>query len=154
MNGRALNLLILVAALALLGGLGVRWLQQSDQQVRGAPDHAPVESLAPSKPMDTFKAASENRREVVTEKGARVVFKGGDDEESGTATAVGASPAPLNTLPPSELVSTDVANYTRRNGLDVLVLRDGSELMVNDYVYRQLPESIRYRLNYQRGTGE
>ena len=147
MNGRTLNLLIVGAALLLAAGLGVRLL--------GGPGaNGQADTAAPASPGATETTGSATQTgpddlEIVTETGARVVFEGAGEEDE-AASVDDPAAVPLNTLPPAELALTDVVSYERENGMDVLVLRDGSELLVTDFVYEKLPESIRFRLEYQR----
>ena len=148
MNGRTLNLLIVGAALLLAAGLGVRLL--------GGPGaNGQADTAAPPSPGATETTGSGANQtepddlEIVTETGARVVFEGAGEEDE-AASVDDPAAVPLNTLPPAELALTDVVSYERENGMDVLVLRDGSELLVTDFVYEKLPESIRFRLEYQR----
>ncbi|HGY10640.1 MAG TPA: hypothetical protein ENK37_11425 [Oceanithermus profundus] len=96
-------------------------------------------------------SVEESGRAEVTPSGAVVVFEGEQEEGEDEPLEDPALAEPLSSKPPSELALTDVKNYTTKNGLTVLVLQDGSELIVNDYVYKQLPESIRFRLEYRRG---
>ncbi|WP_456415109.1 hypothetical protein [Oceanithermus profundus] len=143
MNGRTLNLLIAVLALLLVAGLVLKLRERP--QPAAAPAEPPAAATA-AEATDPDPAG----RTIVTEQGATIVLEGSLASEAQDAPK--AEPAaPLNTLPPSELALTDVKEYASENGLTVLVLRDGSKLLVNDFVYEQLPESIRFRLDYQRG---
>jgi len=140
MSGKALNLTIVLVALLLVAGLAFKLRNGS----------TPAAAATPS-PTRQNDATDVQKRTLTTESGATIVLEGSlaTAEDADGAGEIPA--APLNTLPPSELALTDVKNYATENGLPVLVLRDGSKLLVNDFVYEQLPESIRFRLEYQRG---
>ncbi|WP_456446458.1 hypothetical protein [Oceanithermus sp.] len=145
MNGRTLNLLIVVLALVLVAGLVLKLRERA--QPATAPAAPPAAATGVEAP------DSGPGRTMVNEQGATIVLEGSLAAEAQDAPK--AEPvAPLNTRPPSELALTDVKEYASENGLTVLVLRDGSKLLVNDFVYEQLPESIRFRLDYQRGEGQ
>lgn len=137
MNSRVLNLAIVAAALLLALGLFFK-LHSS----------APVASSPSAPAAATVNAAG--GKTLTTARGARVRFEGSLAGDETAPANDEPSTAPLNTLPPSELALTDVKEYKSENGLTVLVLRDGSKLIVNDFVYQHLPESIRFRLDYQR----
>ncbi|GEM88710.1 hypothetical protein [Oceanithermus desulfurans] len=145
MNGRALNLLIVALALVLVAGLALK--------LRTRPQPAAAPAASPASASGAAATDAGPGRTLITEQGATVVLEGSlaSEETQGAPTAEPV--APLNTLPPSQLALTDVKEYASENGLTVLVLRDGSKLLVNDFVYEQLPESIRFRLDYQRGEG-
>ncbi|WP_287417961.1 hypothetical protein [Oceanithermus sp.] len=144
MNGRTLNLLIVALALVLVAGLVLK--------LRARPQPAAAPAASPATASDSAATDAGAGRTLVTEQGATIVLEGSLASE--TEDAPTSEPAaPLNTLPPSQLALTDVKEYASENGLTVLVLRDGSKLLVNDFVYEQLPESIRFRLDYQRGDG-
>ena len=159
MSGKALNLAIVLVALFLIAGLAMKL--RSGSAANSAPAPAPVSAAvepdgaanAPAPGGEAQAVEAAPKKTVTTESGATIVLEG-SLAASEDATAEDAAPAaPLNTRPPSELALTDVKNYTTENGVTVLILRDGSKLMVNDFVYEQLPESIRFRLEYQREEG-
>ncbi len=141
MSSKVLNLAIVAAALLLVSGLV---LKLQDKPARGG-------SAALQATREHTAASAAKGKTTRSASGAKIVLQG-SLASSGEKTPAPIKPpsTPLSTQPPSKLALTDVKNYKSENGMTVLVLRDGSELPVSAYVYKQLPESIRFRINYER----
>lgn len=57
----------------------------------------------------------------------------------------------LADLPPNQLELTDLSHTRMQGAVQVLVLADGSELIVTDQLLSSLPAALQYRLTYDRG---
>jgi hypothetical protein len=151
MSAKTLNVFIGVVAVLLVLGLMVKLFGQPDPAKTATTPAGPTAQAPTAVSGEGPRDNPANVQVETAASGAQIVYAGDFADEGEGIEEPSADRPPLSSLPPSELTLKDVANYVSENGVLYLDLKDGSRLMVTDFVYEQLPEGIRFRLNYQRG---
>jgi hypothetical protein len=100
---------------------------------------------------DHAGASPASQAPSVRREGPVVTYSGSGEVEPAALTPSQASPiAPMAETAPDRLEPSMISFIRQNAGRKEIVFRDGSTLVVDDFTYRQLPEDVRFRLDYTR----
>lgn len=100
---------------------------------------------------DRAAAAPSSQALDVTHEGPIVTYSGSDEPGSAVVTPPQADPiAPMAETSPDNLDPSMISAVRENAGRKEIIFRDGSTMVVDDFTYRQLPEDVRFRLDYTR----